>query len=44
MVRWAFHPLVEGSQNDNFAKSIQPEVLEALATIAGGEKTAPLDD
>lgn len=25
-------------------KSIQPEVLEALGTIAGGEKTAPRDD
>jgi hypothetical protein len=25
-------------------KSIQPEVLEALATIAGGEKTEPLGD
>lgn len=28
----------------SFTTSIQPEVLEALATIAGGEKTAPLDD
>lgn len=28
----------------SFTKSMQPEVLEAMATIAGGEKTAPLDD
>jgi hypothetical protein len=28
----------------SFTKSIRPQVLEALATIAGGENIAPLDD
>jgi hypothetical protein len=28
----------------SLTKSIHPEVLEALATISGGEKTEPLDD
>jgi hypothetical protein len=34
---------VDGSVH-SFTTSTNPEVLEALATIAGGEKIAPLDD